>query len=140
MQIKCASDARRSAVRNDLNINGIDYLEVLTVQSESNGFYPNPLLVVHCFKTASGLDKDNIAIQGGVRIKNVEAVWAHLGAELDKPGIKDKISLPEHMALERIKDQDTTLVVRASSQGDFSTYVLAVVRSASRPDVPGSRL
>lgn len=136
MQIKCGGEARRSAVRDDLNINGIDYIEVLTVQSESNEFYPNPLLVVHCFKTASNLDKNNIFIEGGVRVKNIEAAWAHLGTELDKPSVRNKMSLPEHKALEGVKNQDSALVVRSSVQGDFSTYVLAIVRSASRPSIP----
>jgi hypothetical protein len=72
LEVRCGSELRRSTVRDHPTINGIDYLEVRTEQLQDKT-YPNPLLIIHCFKKVSGLGSNNVLIQGGVRVKNVVA-------------------------------------------------------------------
>lgn len=114
----------------------MDYLEILTVQSGDNSFYPKPLLVVHCFKAITGIKKDNIVIEGGVRIKNIAAEWVALGTDVASLKADGKVSDSEDAALSDVKGKDNVLVVRASTQGDFSSYELAFVQSTGSPSVP----
>ncbi|HEX7033244.1 MAG TPA: baseplate J/gp47 family protein [Nitrososphaera sp.] len=131
--ITCGSDARRAAVRDDPVINGIDYLEVRTLE-RADHTYPNPLLIIHCFKQAS-LSKDNILITGGTRIKNVVAEWAY-GAEDLKVNHPELLSTEELLVLDGLEQPENVIVARASSRGDFSIYKLKVVKSVSNPTVP----
>jgi hypothetical protein len=133
LEIKCGSDARRLAVGDHPILNGIDYLEVRTLEL-LDGSYPNPLLLIHCFKPASLL-KDNILITGGVRVKNVAVEWA-FGAQ--DPIIKypDLVSKSERGMIDALESPDKVIVARATSKGDFSTYELCLVNSVSEPNVP----
>lgn len=133
MEIKCGSDARRLAVRDHPTMNGIDYLEVRTLELP-DGSYPNPLLLIHCFKPASLL-QGNILITGGVRVKNVGIEWA-FGAQDPLIKYPDLVSKNERDMIDALESPDKVIVARATSKGDFSTYELGLVNSASEPNVP----
>jgi hypothetical protein len=134
--IRCGSDARRTAVRDDPTINGIDYLEVRTLELPDHT-YPNPLLIIHLFhlfKPAS-LSKGNILITGGTRVKNVAIEWA-FGAQDLKVNHPDLLSADELLLLDGFEKPENVIVARANSRGDFSTYKLNLVNSVSNPGEP----
>jgi hypothetical protein len=144
MKIKCGSESRRSVVKNHATINGIDYLEVRTLQNTDNS-YPNPLLFIHCFKdittTTAPLNKENIIITGGVRIKNIEAKWAYIAKDFTLDFINDHPGLVNSNELELIADinpPEKTLVVRSNNRGDFSNYNLSLVKAREDPYIPAA--
>ncbi len=136
MELRCRSDGRRSTVRDHPTINGIDYLEVRTLQLPDKT-YPNPLLIIHCFKKVSGLGSNNVLIQGGVRVKNVVAEWVY-GAQDLATSHPDKVWPDELAMINGLESPENVLVARASSKGDFSTYELRLVNSVSEPDIPAT--
>jgi hypothetical protein len=134
LEFRCGSEHRRSTVRDHPTINGIDYLEVRTLQLPDKT-YPNPLLIIHCFKKVSGLGSNNVLIQGGVRVKNVVAEWVYDAKDLAE-NHPDKVFQPDELQIiEDLESPESVLVARASSKGDFSTYKLRLVNSVSEPDI-----
>jgi hypothetical protein len=134
LEFRCGSELRRSTVRDHPTINGIDYLEVRTLQLPDKT-YPNPLLIIHCFKKVSGLGSNNVLIQGGVRVKNVVAEWAYDAKTLAEQH-PDKLFEPDGLQIiKELESPESVLVARASSKGDFSTYMLRLVNSFSEPEV-----
>jgi hypothetical protein len=127
-QFRCKNEGRRKAVKEpkdnagqDINpiINGIDYLEVASTDQKTLKVYflhnlpgqsdPVP-------PTASPLKKENILIEGGVRIKNIRVI--HVGL--------DTSSTPNKKVLE----------VKVNQAGDFSLYKLRVVKSLTGSEPP----
>jgi len=137
MEFKCGSEARRSIVRNHVTINGIDYLEVKTLQNPDKT-YPNPLLLIHCFKDVKGLDNENISIQGGVRVKNIGTEWAHVATKTFSTDHPNLVSAPEGELISNIDSPEKTLVVRSGHRGDFSNYDLLIVQSKDNTENPAS--
>lgn len=107
----CQNARRRAAVRFALDagvprLNGIDYLEVLSEDQTQLGLY-----FVHGAPTT--LTPTNFLIEGGVRVQNlrVESVSA-------------------------MPDDPDGLVLAVNQPGDFSTYQLRIVTTASNPAPP----
>lgn len=136
MEERCASDARRSAVRDHPTMNGIDYLEVRTLKLP-DGSYPNPLLIIHCFKKVSGLGSNNVFIRGGVRVTDVVAEWAYDAHDL-VTNHQDKVSADELVLINDLEAPKNVLVARASNRGDFSIYELRLVNSVLVSDIPAA--
>jgi hypothetical protein len=140
MQVKCGSDARRSAVRDSSDWNGIDYLEVRTVPEDR--VYKKPLIILHCFKAVSGLSSGNVLFSGGVREKNIVAEWAFTAEQVisnSNNNNTSKVSTGELIlldALSKAENPANLFVIRPSSRGDFSTYRLSLVESANVPGTP----
>lgn len=111
-QFRCQSEGRRKAVAAKKTLNGVDYLEVATVDQKTlKVFFIHPLPgELGGVPAAPALTKDNIVIEGGVRIKNIRVVAA---------GVNKKV-----------------LTVTVSERGDFSTYKLRLVTSATVKDPP----
>ncbi len=120
-QYFCKNEKRRQAVREatDVNgkplLNGIDYLEVDPDDQKTLKIYfihnlpgsaDNPVPTAPV-----SLTKDNIVIEGGVRVRNVQ---------IDKEPVTDK----------------NTLTVTVNEAGDFSLYRLRLISSPSDPVVP----
>jgi Baseplate J-like protein len=65
-QYRCASERRRSAVRDatPVTVNGIDFLEVRPSQTELD------VTFIHA-ASVDGLTRENVVIDGGVRITNI---------------------------------------------------------------------
>jgi len=124
----CKSERRRQLVAAPgSGFNGIDYLEVLDAEATELGVERQKTLWVHFFKELPGtLTADNVTIEGGVRLKDVDVVWAH---RLDQiPAGTDGGAWTAEQAR---PDAREWLVVRTDSVGDFSSYALALRRSVA---------
>lgn len=76
LQIKCGTTERRLKVKESLDINGIDYLEVYTSKGNSDRTF-RLLIVVYFFKSngLAEIKANNISITGGVRVKDIRTEW-----------------------------------------------------------------
>jgi hypothetical protein len=136
----CTDTGRRLAsVQADPTLNGIDVLEVLD-DDAPDGIEPQRSLLVRCVKPVpDDLNRNNVRIEGGVRrdpkVNPVEVVWAYkatvvAGATAASITDADKAFFPT------LTDAENVLVVRTSSSGDFSSYVLAFTRSRTSSQPP----
>jgi hypothetical protein len=121
-QLSCPGDERLNQLRAlaDPAHNGIDYLEVLPSKRA---------LVVHCVADIDPLAADNVLITGGVRVLGITVLSASRG-DLVPAGL---LTSADAAALAQLSDLQSVLVVRTSSSGDYSTYTLTLVDSASDP-------
>jgi hypothetical protein len=99
----CGNELRREAVRQQPKLYGLDFLEVGPDQRT---------LTVHFLGKAPrghhGLDRRNVVIEGGRRIRDIQVISADVHRSGD----------PE---------LDDTIVVVVDRAGDFSTYTLRIV-------------
>ncbi|MBS0150798.1 MAG: putative baseplate assembly protein [Nitrospira sp.] len=103
----CRDDRRREEVRKKENLNGLDYVEVEEIVV---GEKKQPLLRVYLLGKFHGVvNKENVRIDGGVRVKGL--VVTHV-----KPVRGSR------------NDEDDVLEIRVNQWGDFSTYTLHVVK------------
>ncbi|UCE47994.1 MAG: hypothetical protein JSW47_20640, partial [Phycisphaerales bacterium] len=114
MKYFCCENHRREDVEKS-DLNGIDYLEVLddvTMPDDERQF----TLLVHFIKslTGSGLNENNVRIEGGERVRNVAVKQVSIGAD----------------------DQDKVLTVKVDRRGDFSLYTFRLVKGISLPHLP----
>ncbi len=112
-QYRCKSEGRRQAVLQAKTLNGIDYLEVASGDQLT--------LAVHFLFPVSGqvdplppkistLTRNNILIEGGVRIRNIQVLAVAAAANV--------------------------LTVTVDTAGDFSTYTLRLVTSPTVLTLP----
>ena len=123
-QLNCPNDARLAQLRALANPahNAIDYLEVLPGQR---------LLAVHCVAelgpitdpSTPALSVDNVVIGGGVRLSAINVLGAWRGDEVPTSVLDESLGA----------DANQILLVQTDSSGDFSTYRLMIVDSASDP-------
>lgn len=100
-ELSCRANRRRDEVRRQHG-NGIDFVEVLDANQQT-------LLCVHFLgKMPEGLERANVVIEGGRRIRNIRVVAIQLKLAADY-------------------DQDDCLQVLVDQPGDFSTYTLRLV-------------
>ena len=105
-QFFCKNKNRREVVRNNPSLNGIDYLEVASTDQKTLSVYfihnlpgqPNPVP-----PGEPVLAIENIAIEGGVRIKNIN--------------------------IESVGSIDNVLTITVDKAGDFSFYTLRLISS-----------
>jgi len=113
-QYRCKNEGRKNSIKNQAvpAINGIDYLEVESGQKK---------LKVHFFfnlpgssdpipATAPKLARENVRIEGGVRIRDIRV--------LD------------------VESLNNILIVSVESPGDYSTYTLSLTQSQTDLDHP----
>jgi hypothetical protein len=105
----CCTNLRRDAVKQSQNLNGIDFLEVLDDPTLPNDQRQRKLFV-HFLKALApnALKKENIRIEGGERITNIQVVSVSISAEI--------------------------LTVEVDKAGDFSIYTLRLLKNASSSD------
>jgi hypothetical protein len=120
-ELYCPEARRRDLVRASA-LNGIDFLEVLA---------SHRTLLVHCLRPIELLDERNVVIEGGVRITGVEVEWA---ARAD--AVAGRLGATEQARVDQLADPTAALVVRPSSSGDYSAYVLRLVRTATDVSEP----
>jgi len=101
----CQNDIRREDVRRDRQLNGLDYLEVDPDQLT--------LSVYFLGKAPIEIDKSNMRIEGGRRIRDIQVV---------------KVVVHHYESVE-LDDFMAVIVDRA---GDFSTYTLRVVEQSEQ--------
>jgi hypothetical protein len=140
-QYRCNNPQRAIKVQQHPSLNGVDYVTVLDqeyyaivpLQNLAEDLRQRTLLV-YCIKAIPLLTRDNVRVEGGVRVKGVEVVWAHRAdsipaglLEPNEPGYFT--SLP---------DKDKVLVIRTDSSGDFSSYTLRLVDSSASDKPPNN--
>ncbi len=105
----CNMQLRREKVRRNKTLNGIDYLEVGRIDNPQTDLENQRHLRVYFLGKASvELDKSNIRIEGGQRIKDIQVIHVNI-RKFERTEFDDFMEI---------------LVDRA---GDFSTYTLRVV-------------
>jgi hypothetical protein len=136
-------DARRALVRAldpttaDTPLDGIDLVEVLSNHAGTPGHVPGApqqrTLLVRLLHgpVPADLTADRVRVLGGVRpdptINPVRVEWAHPATALvGAPGVTAADRALVDGATDPT-DRDRTLVVRTTSGGDWSTYVLALL-------------
>ena len=131
MNYRCCDTYRRNAVAAHPTLNGMDYLEVLDRDLPADHEFRQRTLFVHFLKPVASLDRDNLRLDGGDRVRDVQVEWA-------EPGVPAPAALTneEKDLLAALADADRVLVVRTSSHGDRSTYRLRLVRSPLDDRVP----
>ena len=99
----CCDKVRREQLKGDLNLNGIDFLEVIDDPTASPQI-PQQTLVVHFINhlTGSPLTEKNVSIDGGERITGIYATSA--------------------------SSQSNVLTVVVNKPGDFSLYTFRLVK------------
>ncbi|MER5811183.1 putative baseplate assembly protein [Streptomyces sp. NPDC002033] len=145
-------DTRRALVKSRAKAaNGIDSVEVLANAPGTPGYVATAerrrTLLVRLLHApgANGLRAANVRVLGGVRtdprINPVRVDWAYLATAVAgsgplPPGVlaEDRLLVMKAMAG---GSADRTLVVRTSSPGDWSTYVLALTADSGRGVPPG---
>jgi Baseplate J-like protein len=118
IELYCPENRRRDLVRES-TLNGIDFLEVLA---------SHRTLLVHFLRPIGTLDERNVVIEGGVRVSGIEVEWA---ARAD--AVQGRLNEAEQARVDQLSDATSAFVVRASSSGDRSTYVLRLVRTTANP-------
>ena len=149
--IKCAAKDRRKQIYTS-SLNGIDYIEVVTIDPSvmlglsRRGLFSGSYLVVYFFKPLeafTSLSENNVQFEGGVKVKNLRAVWAMpymdmldmlVAAPSDLPMTIEEFNLFEDYV--DVDSKDKALIVCPSSDGDFSTYTLRIVDPLSSSIVP----
>ena len=131
MKYHCCDRLRRNAVAAHPTLNGIDYLEVLDRDLPELHPFRQRTLFLHFLKKITGLNRDNLRLSGGDRVRNVQIEWA-------APGVPAPAALTveEATLLAALPDADHVLVVRTDSTGDRSSYRLQLVRSPLDDRVP----
>ncbi len=128
-QYRCQNQLRSQGVRQHPTLDGIDYLEVL--DQEAPGDSPRQrTLLVRFLKPVSALTRENVRIDGGVRVTPVRVLWA-FPAPAIPPSL---ITAQEQTFFSTLLQPDHVLVVRTDSSGDFSTYRLSIVASSANPN------
>lgn len=117
-QLWCPDDARRGELRElaDPNRNAIDWLEVLPSKRA---------LIVHFVADLPAFDRDNVEIEGGVRVTDIGVLSAARADQLT-PGL---LTAGDQAVVAALAAPVRALVVRTDSSGDYSTYTLRVKHS-----------
>jgi hypothetical protein len=126
----CCDERRRTLVAAHALLNGIDFLEVLDGDAPA-GSPRQRTLLVHCLKPVPALDREQVRIEGGERVRDIGVEWVHpanaAGADATAAEVAFLTALP---------DADRVLAIRTTVAGDFSQYRLRLVRSANDPEPP----
>ena len=108
-QVICRSVLRRERVRQNETLNGLDYLEVGPISQLHTDLANQRLLRVYFLgKAPIELDKANILIEGGRRIRDIKVIAVNI----------HKTELVEF---------DDSMEITVDKAGDFSDYTLRVV-------------
>ncbi len=105
----CKNDRRRDLVRHKKGLNGLDYLEVSEDQFT--------LTVYFLGKAPAHLEKENIRIEGGRRITNIQVTNVEIHRE-DDPELDDCVH------------------ITVNKPGDFSTYCLCLIEIDAQTKKP----
>ncbi|KAF0094320.1 MAG: phage Mu protein gp47-like protein [Puniceicoccaceae bacterium 5H] len=106
-------------------LNGIDYLEVLDRDAPA-GIERQRTLLVRFFEDVPALSADNVALTGGERVTPVRIIWAHPALQIPA----SEADAAERDFFAGLSEPERLLVVRTDSDGDFSTYRLAITSGA----------
>jgi hypothetical protein len=136
-QLSCDDVRRRQDLeaynRRGNSLNGIDYLEV--IPPEATGGIP--LLVVFLYvglPSPNSLTPKNFTITGGTRTTNIGVEWVQRFVDLSAPLsalVRSNVTVLDPGAT-------NVVVVKPTSDGDFSTYTLWIVDAADPSQPPAN--
>jgi hypothetical protein len=138
---RCHDRRRRALAIAHERANGIDFIEVLDREAPA-GSPRQRTLLVHLLKDVGDLRRDNVRIDGGVRVPRVGVSWAFRADRFstDEEQADEEpnwLATPAERALfAGLADAGRTLVVRTDSAGDFSRYTLRLTESAEHLSPP----
>lgn len=139
MIYNCCNETRKARIRNHPWLNGIDYLEVLdSAEAGRLSIPPQRTLLVYCLNplTLSSWSRDNVLIEGGESITNIAIDWVG-PATAASPSALPGATPAEQSYFDRLPHPEKILVVRTHVAGDFSTYRLRLVKSATDAKASG---
>jgi hypothetical protein len=122
----CTSSGRLNDIVNLSTLNAIDYLEVVDSEAPTDSPRQQTLLVF-CVRPVAALTGANVLIQGGERITGLQVLWANPASAIAVPPATND----EHALWSALPNPQNVLVVRTNAAGDFSTYTLRLVTSAT---------
>lgn len=128
----CCNARRAGLVRDHAVLNGIEFLEVLDEDAPA-GSPRQRTLLVRCYKPVSGLDADNVRIEGGTRIRPVSVSWAFPADQAAGQGV---LNAAEAAFMTSLDEPSHVLVVRTDVFGDFSSYTLRLVAGPGLQEPP----
>jgi hypothetical protein len=131
-QFTCKNLLRRGLVLAQGILNGIDFLEVLDDEAIPLNSPRQQTLVVHFLQPNPPLTVLNFQIDGGVRIRPVNCVWAFPASALLVP----PATAAEQAFFAALPDADKIIAIRTNVAGDFSTYTLRLITSPDDPTPP----
>lgn len=137
-QYFCGNERRRNAVRNDPGFNGIDYLEVLDLESPSERLRQRVLMVRTLNEAPTTLDSSNVEIEGGVRITEIKVEWVIRADNVQDLVDAGTLTAPERDYFLDQPELDHLLLVGTNVYGDYSTYRLRLVSSATDDSPPAN--
>ncbi|ANH80394.1 putative baseplate assembly protein [Niabella ginsenosidivorans] len=118
MNYFCCDEERRTLVINHPVLNGIDYLEVVDNPEDANAIRQTVLQVYLLKEVMPGtITTENISIEGGERIRNIEVLWVWVGPAATPPSLS--MSPPG--------SSSKVLTVKVKAAGDFSVYQLRLI-------------
>jgi hypothetical protein len=121
----CCDERRRNAVAAHPTLNGIDYLEVLDHDAPTASPRQRTLLVRLLKPVLAGFTAQQVRIEGGERVRAIEVEW--VASAINPPA---ETTPAEQAFFAALPAPDHVLLVRTDHYGDFSTYLLRLVRSA----------
>jgi Baseplate J-like protein len=139
----CCNENRKAAVLGNPALNGIDYLEVLD-SGAPPGVPRQQTLLIHCLNplpvtmkfspspTGPSSATVNVLIEGGESITNIAVDWVIAAAAIDAAQPADVQALTP--VVNALTDKPNVLIVRTHEAGDFSTYCLRLVNSATQAE------
>src|SRR4051812_31624416 len=144
-QYRCAN-LNRFRLAKAKGLNGIDYLEVLLLPKPPAGTLDlrQRVLFVHLIAAApAGITRDDVFIEGGVRVTNVAVSWAIRANDFAAApaGVipdEDKAILTPVLAGLTQAARDHLLIVRTAVEGDFSPYDLQLFDHTSTANDPAN--
>ncbi len=123
VQQHCCDPRRLDVLRNvgGADVNAIEFIEVLD-RAAPPGVPRQRTLLLRLLRPGFALVPSQIVIEGGERIRDIVIAWAAPGDALPPQ------TEPALAALLAASDEAArTLVIRTTSEGDFSRYTLALV-------------
>jgi hypothetical protein len=126
-------DENRRELAAATAFNGIDYLEVVDHDAPTDDLRQRTLLVF-CLKPVAGIDRNHVLITGGVRVKNIKALWAYPADAIPAAALDPAEDPTFYTALPNAAN---VLVVRTDIYGDYSTYRLALVNAGTTQPLTG---
>ncbi len=128
----CCDALRRNAVARHPILNGIDYLEIVDKAAPKAALRQRTLLLYLLKPVPATLTWDQVRIDGGERVRNINIAW------ITPATAASAFVTPEELPFfEDLPSQDQVLLIRTDSYGDYSTYTLRLVQSASNDSPPG---
>ncbi len=127
----CCDERRRNETAAHPALNGIDYLEVLDRDAPADSPRQRTLFVRLLKPVPAGFDAQQVRIEGGERTREIRIEWVAVASAPPAEATPDEQDLFADLA-----EPDHVLVVRTDQYGDFSPYLLRLVRTPGSDTPP----